>query len=649
LYNDAVAMTGGQPVGEREQGHSVVQIAQSMKAEGAQCITVVTDEPEKYHEVNLPKGVSVHHRDELDRIQRQMREIRGTTIIIYDQTCATEKRRRRKRGTMTDPAVRVVINPAVCEGCGDCGVQSNCLSVEPLETSLGRKRIINQSTCNKDLSCVKGFCPSFVTVVGGQLKKKSKAVKSPELPNWSLPNPATIELKQPWGIVVAGVGGTGVITIGQLLGMSAHLEGKGVVTQDAAGLAQKGGATWSHALIANKQSDISTTRVATASADLILACDPIVATHRETLDRVRKDRTHIALNLHATPTAGFVKNAAWADPSQQCVSQLSQIVDEAHVGAFDANQVSLKILGDSIYINPMILGYAWQKGWLPLSRDAILRAIELNQVAVKENQLAFEWGRCCAHDWQKVSELLQAEDTSHQHVIKWHEPKNWETLMQQRSEYLVKYQNLAYAKRYEEWVQRIATVEASFKKQVLTETVIQQLFRLMAYKDEYEVARLHSDEQFLETIKQQFEGAYQLQFHLAPPWLAKANVHGELQKRTYPSWMVFVFKLLKQFKFLRGTSLDILGYSSERKKERELLELYFQTLQTIWVSLQDISSLNSSEKANELWNAAVELAKQPAAIKGFGHVKNRKIQEIEPIWRDLLSKFAVHGVLEKSN
>ncbi|RZJ08540.1 MAG: indolepyruvate ferredoxin oxidoreductase family protein, partial [Haliea sp.] len=304
LYNDAVAMTGGQQVGERPEGHSVVQIAQSMHAEGAAKIVVVTDEPEKYDGVALVEGVAVHHRDELDAIQRQFREIKGTTVIIYDQTCATEKRRRRKRGSLVDPARRVVINELVCEGCGDCGVQSNCLSVEPLETEFGRKRQINQSTCNKDMSCLKGFCPSFVTVEGGQLKKKAKG-KTPspfemgELPEPRIPATEGVDGKV-WGIVVAGVGGTGVITIGQLLGMAGHIEGKGIVTQDAGGLAQKGGATWSHVLIGASQDDIRTTRVGMAGADLIIGCDPIVTAGKETVLRMREGRTHVALNSHST-------------------------------------------------------------------------------------------------------------------------------------------------------------------------------------------------------------------------------------------------------------------------------------------------------------------------------------------------------------
>ena len=410
LYNDAVAMTGGQRVGERAEGHTVVQIAQSMRAEGAMVIKVVTDEPEKYDGIALAEGVLVHHRDELDAVQRQLREVKGCTVIIYDQTCATEKRRRRKRGTMVDPAVRVMINELVCEGCGDCGVQSNCLSVEPLETEFGRKRTINQNTCNKDTSCLKGFCPSFISIEGGQLKKKTKAQKfsSSALP--ALPMPVIPDLgqaDQPYGVVVAGVGGTGVITIGQLLGMAAHLDGLGIVTQDSAGLAQKGGATWSHVLLAKHQDDIQTTRVSMAAADLILGCDPIVTAGKETLSRMMAGRTHVALNSHSTPTAEFVKNTLWQNPADSCAADIASTVGLQGLASFDADHLSAQLMGDTIYINPMLLGYAWQKGWVPLSLDALKRAIELNEVAVAQNLAAFEWGRHAAHQLDAVEALLK--------------------------------------------------------------------------------------------------------------------------------------------------------------------------------------------------------------------------------------------------
>ncbi|MEO6018094.1 MAG: indolepyruvate ferredoxin oxidoreductase family protein, partial [Polaromonas sp.] len=456
LYNDAVAMTGGQQVGERPEGHSVLQIAQSMRGEGAIKTIVVTDEPEKYDGVALPEGVTVHHRDELDALQKQLREIKGCTVIIYDQTCATEKRRRRKRGTLVDPAARVVINELVCEGCGDCSVQSNCMSVEPLETEFGRKRQINQSTCNKDFSCVKGFCPSFVTVEGGQLKKKSKAeqkfnpfeageIPAPVLPLLGADHPV-------WGIVVAGVGGTGVITIGQLLGMAAHLEGKGIVTQDAAGLAQKGGSTWSHVLISDRPGDICTTRVGTAGADLIIGCDPIVTANKETMVRMQSGRTHVVLNAHSAPTASFVHNGAWQNPGSACQAEIADAVGPGGVGAFNADAAATKLMGDSIYANPMLLGYAWQKGWVPLGLESMTRAIELNAVAVEQNKTAFAWGRRAAHDLASVEKLFASAQVIAMPAAR----EGLDTLVARRVEFLTAYQNAAYAQDYEAFVRRVA-------------------------------------------------------------------------------------------------------------------------------------------------------------------------------------------------
>ena len=624
LYNDAVAMTGGQPVGERPEGHSVLQIAQSMKAEGAQRIVVVTDEPEKYEGADLVSGVAVFHRDELDRIQREMREIKGTTVIIYDQTCATEKRRRRKRGTMVDPAVRVFINEQVCEGCGDCGVQSNCLSVEPLETDFGRKRTINQSTCNKDTSCLKGFCPSFVTVEGGQLKKKSKDTTRVALPSTLLPEPQLPQSHDiAWGAVVAGVGGTGVITIGQLLGMAAHIEGKGIVTQDSAGLAQKGGATWSHVLIADTQANIRTTRVSMAAADLIIGCDPIVSAGKETLQRMRAGRTHVALNAHSTPTAAFVKNANWQNPAEQCLASIVQTVGSQGVAAFDANRVATQALGDSIFINPMILGFAWQKGWIPLALASLRRAIELNDVAVANNLAAFEWGRHCAHDWQAVQALLAPA-----HVVQFHQSEGVEAIIARRVEWLSDYQNAGYANAYLQVVNQVRQAEAELHKTSLTEAVARNLFKLMAYKDEYEVARLHTRPEFLKAIKSQFEGDFTLNFHLAPPLIAATNDKGELQKQKFGAWMVLGFSLLKHLKGLRGSALDIFGYTQERRTERALISEYRATVAAL---LGKLSAENHAQ--------ALELARLPEGIKGFGHVKARNLAAVRSKWDALLTQW----------
>ena len=623
LYNDAVAMTGGQQVGERPEGHSVVQIAQSMRAEGALRIDVVTDEPEKYDGVALAEGVTVHHREELDRIQREMREIKGCTVIIYDQTCATEKRRRRKRGTMVDPAVRVVINELVCEGCGDCGVQSNCLSVEPLETEFGRKRTINQSTCNKDTSCLKGFCPSFVTVEGGQLKKKSKSKTVTPAGLGALPEPTLPLISQAYGVVVAGVGGTGVITIGQLLGMAGHIDGKGIITQDAAGLAQKGGATWSHVLIANTQDDIRTTRVSMAAADLIIGCDPIVTASKETALRMREGRTHVALNSHGSPTAAFVKNGNWENPAEQCLAEISQTVGVALVGAFDADAMANQLMGDTIYVNPMILGYAWQKGWIPLTRESILRAMALNDVQVQNNQDAFEWGRHAAHDAAAVQRILAPSQ-----VIEFKKRESLDTLIERRVAFLTDYQNAAYAQNYLAFLTQVQQVESALGKTSLTESVARYLFKLMAYKDEYEVARLHTDTGFLSRVNGMFEGDFTLNYHLAPPLTSKTNDKGELIKKKFGPFMLTGFKLLSRLKFLRGTMLDVFGRTHERQMERALIEEYKNSVSIV---LGQLSADNHG--------LALELARLPDQIKGFGHVKERNVKAARMQWSVLMAKF----------
>ena len=634
LYNDAVAMTGGQQVGERPEGHSVLQIAESLHAEGAVKVVIVTDEPEKYDGVTVPgsyagKGVAIRHRDDLDEIQREFREIKGTTAIIYDQTCATEKRRRRKRGTAVDPAKRVVINELVCEGCGDCSVQSNCLSVEPLETEFGRKRAINQSTCNKDMSCLKGFCPSFVTVEGGELKKKSKnKANSPfASSDWgAMPEPTIPQLArdQVWGVVVAGVGGTGVITIGQLLGMAAHIEGKGIVTQDAAGLAQKGGATWSHALIGESQDAIRTTRVGTAAADLILAADPLVAVNAETLARMREGRTHVALNTHSTPTAAFVRNANWVNPQDDCANEIARAIGVDNLGTFDADAFAVALMGDSLYANPMLLGFAWQRGWLPLEYESLMRAIDLNNVAIENNKTAFEWGRRAAHDLASVQKLVSPGQ-----VIEFKKRETVEGLVKRRVEFLTAYQNAAYAEQYKRFVAKVQQSETSLVgKTSLTEAVARYLFKLMAYKDEYEVARLHTDHSFLDRVNGMFEGDFKLNYHLAPPIIAKKNAKGELQKQKFGPAMLTGFRFLAKLKGLRGTAFDIFGRTEERKTERALIGEYRAAIDEV------LAGLNAGNHAT-----ALEIAALPEQIRGYGHVKDRNLAAARTRWAALLDQW----------
>jgi indolepyruvate ferredoxin oxidoreductase len=620
LYNDAVAMTGGQQIGERPEGHSVIQIAHSLTAEGVTRLIVVTDEPEKYASAKLPEGVEVRHRDLLDDIQKEFRAILGTSAIIYDQTCATEKRRRRKRGTLVDPAKRVLINELVCEGCGDCGVQSNCMSVEPLETEFGRKRTINQSTCNKDFSCVKGFCPSFVTVEG-ELKKKSKTGKANPFELGALPEPTIAQIPQgkAWGIIVAGVGGTGVITIGQLLGMAAHMQGVAVVTQDAAGLAQKGGNTWSHVLLANTQADIATTRVAMASADLILGCDPMVAASKETMARMLEGRTHVALNAHGSPTASFVLNGNWQNPSERCAAAIVQAVGAQSVGLFNADAAAAKLMGDTLYTNPMMLGFAWQKGWIPLEKASLLRAMELNAVAIDHNKAAFEWGRRAAHDGASVEALLTPAQT-----IEFKKRTAPQDMLTKRVAFLTNYQNAAYAQNYKAFVEKVSAAGNA----QLTEAVTKYLFKLMAYKDEYEVARLHTDTAFHDKVKTLFEGEVKLSYHLAPPILSKKNSKGELQKQPYGAWMLTAFKLLAKLKGLRGTAFDIFGKTEERKMERALIGEYRASIEKL------LPALNAANAAT-----AVEIARIPEQIKGFGHVKERNVAAARERWGKLEAQF----------
>ena len=628
LYNDAVAMTGGQQVGERPEGHSVLQIMNSLKAEGVAQLVIVTDEPQKYEGVALAPGVTVHHRDELDRIQRQLREVPGCTALIYDQTCATEKRRRRKRGKLATPDKTVVINELVCEGCGDCSAQSNCLSVEPVETEFGRKRRINQSTCNKDYSCVKGFCPSFVTVEGGQLKKPRKEKKGDLSALPPIPEPVLPMADSAWGIVVGGVGGTGVITIGSLLGMAAHLDGKGVVTQDAGGLAQKGGATWSHIQIAQRPDALYTTKVDTAKADLVIGCDAIVAAHKATLAVMQPGRTYVALNLHSTPTAAFVTNPDWQFPGGQCDTAIATAVGAGNVGAFDAEQVATQLLGDSIYTNPLLLGFAWQKGRVPLTHRALMRAMELNGVQVENNQAAFEWGRRCAHDLAAVQALYASMQQAAQ-VIQFVKQPSLADMIARRVDFLTDYQNAAYAASYQAVVQRVQAAEARLGNTTrLSQAVARYLFKLMAYKDEYEVARLHTAAAFTDKIASLFEGDYKIVHHLAPPLFAKHNDRGELVKQAYGPWMRHAFGLLARMKGLRGTALDVFGRTQERKTERALIAEYRACIDEL---LQGLTAENLA--------LAVRIASLPEDIRGYGHVKERHLQSVRTQWTTLMDQW----------
>jgi indolepyruvate ferredoxin oxidoreductase len=636
LYNDAVAMTGGQPV---DGVLTVPQITHQLAAEGASKIVIVTDEPEKYNaNVGLAPGITVHHRDQLDDVQRALREIAGTSILIYDQTCATEKRRRRKRGTYPDPARRVVINEAVCEGCGDCSVKSNCLSVEPLDTEYGTKRQINQSTCNKDFSCVNGFCPSFVSVEGGQLRKPkaSSGATADAMP--PVPAPELPSIERPYGVLVTGVGGTGVVTIGALLGMAAHLENKGVTVLDVTGLAQKGGAVMSHVQISNQPADIHATRIAMGEASLVIGCDAIVTASDECVSRMQVGRTRVVLNSARTPTAAFIKNPNWQFPGADAESDVRLGAGDAGVDAIDANHFAVALLGDAIYTNPFVLGYAWQKGWVPLMYESLMRAIELNAVQVEKNRAAFEWGRRAAHDLAAVRQLTQSQgrsataETASSKIISLHTPKALDTLIDKRADYLSAWQDDAYATRYRELVAQVRVAESALDvgdgQLPLTEAVAKNLHKLMAYKDEYEVARLYADPAFIEKLKASFEGDWKVNIHLAPPAFSKKDAHGHLIKKKYGPWILSAMRVLAKLKFLRGTAFDVFGKTDERRTERALIGEYEALVHEL------IGGLSVQKHA-----LAVELANLPDGIRGYGHVKENNLKGVRVKWRDLLARW----------
>ncbi|RZL08854.1 MAG: indolepyruvate ferredoxin oxidoreductase family protein [Rubrivivax sp.] len=648
LYNDAVAMTGGQPV---DGVLRVPEISRELHAEGVRRIAIVTDEPDKYrdHSLLLAPGATVHHRDELDAMQREMRGEPGCTAIIYDQTCATEKRRRRKRGTMPQATKHVVINELVCEGCGDCSVQSNCLSVEPVETEFGRKRRINQSSCNQDATCVKGFCPSLVTVEGGKPRTSgAPSIDAPRRPDLAgLPVPPEPELPdatRAYGIVVAGIGGTGVITIGQLLGVAAHIEGKGVITQDSAGLAQKGGATWSHVQIADTVRAIHTTRVAAAAAHLVIGCDPLVAAQPATLMTMSAGRTRVALNTHGAPTAAFVRDAQWQFPGGHCDHIIEQAVMPGHagmaaapsaasagefIGRLDAHELAVSLLGDSLYANPLMLGYAWQRGWVPLARASLRRAIELNGVKVAENLAAFEWGRHAAHDLAAVQRLsrpaqavrLVGRIAAADAAATPSEQAMLDELVSRRAGFLRGYQNAAYARRYEAFVSRVRLAEQPLGSETLTRAVAHNLFKLMAYKDEYEVARLLSDPAFHAQIAEGFEGDYRVAFHLAPPVGGRHDAQGEPIKQRFGPWMRWGMAALSQLKALRGTPCDPFGYTQERRAERAWIGQYRDAIRAL------LPGLDATHLAH-----AVALAQVPEGIRGFGAIKHRSMVAAQARW-----------------
>ncbi len=610
LVNDAVAMTGGQPI---EGAPSVAQILQQLAAEGVRELHLVSDEPELFTAAGgLPASAVVSHRDQMDALQKTLREKSGVSVIVYAQVCAAEKRRRRKQKKLIDPPKRALINDAVCEGCGDCGVQSNCVSILPLETELGRKRQIDQNSCNKDYSCVKGFCPSFVTVEGGQLRKPAKhAAKPPS----GMAEPQLPSLAQPWNVLITGVGGTGVVTIGALMGMAAHLEGKGVLVLDMAGLAQKGGAVMSHVRIAANPVLLHAARVPAKQADLVLGCDLMVAAGKDALASMDALRTHAVMNTDVAPTGTFTQNPDWeiSPPAMlERVRQTSQVLE-----ALDASKIATALMGDAVATNVFLLGFAWQKGWVPLQQASLQKAIELNGAAVPMNLAAFAWGRQAAVDLLSVRKAAGLVDnsniTSTSIVMMPPRTATLEHLLRDRTQRLTDYQNRAYAERYAAFVRNIAAQETALTgTDRLAREVAVSLFKLMAYKDEYEVARLYAESGFFDRVGQQFEGDYKLRFHLAPPLLAKRDSHGHLIKQSFGPWIATAFKWLAKARGLRGSALDLFGYTEERRLERAAIGEFKVMLSEV-MGLLDAGRLN----------LAVELARLPQSERGFGHVKLR--------------------------
>ena len=610
LYNDAVAMTGGQ----RHDGPlDPAMISRQIAAEGVKPIVVVTDEPGKYpHGTAWAPGVTVRHRDELDAVQKELRETPGVSALIYDQTCASEKRRRRKRNEYPDPAKRVVINERVCEGCGDCSAKSNCLSVEPLETEYGRKRAINQSSCNKDFSCLKGFCPSFVTVEGGRLRKgRSAARDGAALP--ALPDAAPAPLASTYGILVTGIGGTGVITIGQIVGMAAHLEGKGVTVLDMSGLAQKYGAVMSHVQVAARPEDVHATRLDTGGAQLVLGCDLVVTASTDAIARMAPSRTRALVNATVTPTAEFVRNPNWRLPGSDLQGDIAEACGHANATFLPATALATALMGDAIATNMFMLGYAYQKGWLPVARESIERAIELNGVAVDFNRQSFLWGRHAAVDLERVARAAKPADVV---PIEEHVSRNLDELVERRVRALTEYQDAAYGARYQALVDRVRKIESERTgSSKLAEAVARSYHRLLAYKDEYEVARLHADGALRKKIGAMFEGDYKLAFHLAPPLFSRPDpVTGEPRKMRFGPWILPLFRLLKGLKRLRGTPFDPFGYSEERRMERSLIGEYERTVAEL------LGGLAPGNHA-----LAVEIASAPEDMRGFGYIKQRNV------------------------
>lgn len=627
LFNDAVAMTGGQPV---DGTTSVDAIARQVESEGVRQVVVLSDDIAKYdsQRQHFPAGTQFFDRAELDRVQRQLREVDGVTVLIYEQTCAAEKRRRRKKGSMADPERRLFIHNDVCEGCGDCGVQSNCVAVLPLETPQGRKRKIDQTACNKDYSCAKGFCPSFVSVRGGKLRKKAGVLTGDAGQDAfaqqvaQLPLPAAHEWTGPYDLLVTGVGGTGVVTVGAVIAMAAHLEGKSASVLDFMGFAQKGGSVLSFVRLADVPERLNQVRIDTQQADAILACDTVVAAQPDALGTVRHGRTRILANVHETPVAESLRNPDASLKTDLLLAKLRYAAGDDRVETFDAQALAEGFLGDTVTANILALGYAWQRGLVPVSLAALERAITLNGVAVKANLQAFALGRLAAAQPQACTQLLgQGSATA---------PETLSALMARHVQELTAYQNAAYAQRYTRLMQQVCAREEAVSpgSERFARAVARSLFKLMAYKDEYEVARLYTDGRFDQALRQQFEGDLKLEFHMAPPTFSKPRGDEPPPKRRFGPWLLPAMRLLAKGKSLRGSAWDLFGKTEERRLERALITQYEARVQEL------LPQLDAPRLA-----LAADVAAVPMSMRGFGHVKLANIALARIREAELLHRF----------
>jgi indolepyruvate ferredoxin oxidoreductase len=616
LFNDAVAMTGGQPVDGPISVHS---IAHEVRANGVARIAFVSDEPEKFNARDFPADVTFHPREELDAVQRELREIPGVTVLIYEQECATEKRRRRKRGQLADPPKFAYINDLVCEGCGDCSVESNCLSVEPKETPFGRKRRINLSSCNKDFSCLNGFCPSFVTVEGATRRKRQGSEIDVMARAKSLPEPERAEITTPFNLLVTGVGGTGVITVGALVTMAAHLEGKGASVLDFTGFAQKFGPVMSFIRLSAEPSDIHQVRIDRGAADALIGCDIVVSSSSRATATYRPAMRAV-INMAEMPTGDIVRNpdASLAGPMR--LHSIARIIGSQNIRSFDANRISDALFGDTVFANVIMLGAGWQQGLVPISMEALMRAIELNGVAVEQNKRALVCGRLAVANEDFTAQLLgqtQPEETLDQIIAR-------------RADFLTSYQNAGYAARYRATVDRVRATERdrAAGSELLTSAVARALFKLMAYKDEYEVARLHTQTELQDKLRREFEGDFTIKYHLAPPFLpAGRDSRGRPLKRQFGSWIEPAFRMLARLKILRGTPLDPFGYTSERRMERNLIAWY-EALLTELLPLLHAGTAGS----------LAEIASLPMEIRGYGPVKQGAVEKVRAKITNLRNK-----------